>query len=74
MLNRPVGTKFSEMLIEISYIFIQENAFNNVVCKMAAILCRPQCVKSKIFNYNVFPILNAKSSDIATHVQQGNIN
>ena len=28
-----------------SYIFIQENRFENVVWKMAAILARPQCVK-----------------------------
>ena len=28
-----------------SYIFIQENAFENVFCEMASILCRPQCVK-----------------------------
>ena len=27
------------------YIFVQENAFESVVWKMAAILCRPQCVK-----------------------------
>ena len=27
-----------------SYIFIQENAFENVVCEMAVILSRPQCV------------------------------
>ena len=26
------------------YIIIQENAFENTVCKMAAILPRPQCV------------------------------
>ena len=26
------------------YIFIQENAFENVVGKMAAMLSRPQCV------------------------------
>ena len=30
-----------------SYIFIQENAFENVVCEMAAILSRPQFVKGK---------------------------
>ena len=29
-----------------SYISIQENAFENIVCEMAAILSRPQCVKS----------------------------
>ena len=28
-----------------SYVFIKENAFENVVWKMAAILSRPQCVK-----------------------------
>ena len=28
-----------------SYIFIQENALENVVCEMASILSRPQCVK-----------------------------
>ena len=41
LLTRTWGTNFSE----ISYIFIQENAFENVVWKMAAILSRPQCVK-----------------------------
>ena len=35
-----LGTNVSEN----SYIFIQENAFENVVCKMAVILFRPQCV------------------------------
>ena len=28
-----------------SYVFIQENAFENVVCEMASTLPRPQCVK-----------------------------
>ena len=28
-----------------SYIFIQENAIENVVCEMASILSQPQCVK-----------------------------
>ena len=31
-----------------SYISIQENAFENVVCEMVAILSRPQCVKDII--------------------------
>ena len=30
---------------QISYIFIQENAFEKVICKMAAILSQPRCVK-----------------------------
>ena len=28
-----------------SYIFIQENSFENVVCEISAILSRPQCVQ-----------------------------
>ena len=40
------------------YIFIQENAFEYVVLKMAAILSRPQCVKRKmtyVSNADVLP-------------------
>ena len=37
------GTNVSEILIKIC-IFIEENAFENVVWKKAAILSRPQCV------------------------------
>ena len=33
-----------------SNIFIQENALENVVCEMASILSRPQCVKHKTEN------------------------
>ena len=41
----PLGTNFSEILIEIHFnrksnIFIQENAFQNVVCEMSDILSR----------------------------------
>ena len=46
LLIGPLGTYFSEILIEIHcHIFIEENAFENVVWKMAAILSQPQCVK-----------------------------
>ena len=44
---------FSEILIEIFYIFIQENAFENVVWKMAAILSRPQCVNGECRHCNM---------------------
>ena len=38
-----------------SYIFIQENAFEKVVCKIAAILCRSQCVNAMTPNKrNIF--------------------
>ena len=37
--------KFQWNLNRNSYLFIQENAFKDVVCEKAAILSRPQCVK-----------------------------
>ena len=42
-----LGTNFSEKwnIKRNACIFIQENAFKNIICKMAAILSRPQCVK-----------------------------
>ena len=44
LLIGPLGTNFSEILIEIHIFFIQENAFENVVCEMASIWSRPQWV------------------------------
>ena len=45
LLPGPLGTKFSEISIGINTdIVIQENAFQNVVHNVAAILSRPQCV------------------------------
>ena len=38
-------TNFSEIWININ-LFIHENAFENVVCEMAASLSRSQCLKS----------------------------
>ena len=44
----PLGTNFSEKnLKQNSHIFIQENAFENIVCEMAAILSRLECVNSQ---------------------------
>ena len=38
-------------------IFIHENAFENIVCEMAAILFRPQCVKKSKYHLDFFKIL-----------------
>ena len=46
LLIGPLGTDFSEIINQNSNIFTQENAFENVVWKMAAILSRSQCVNS----------------------------
>ena len=45
ILNWTLRNKLQWNLNRNSSIFIQENAFENVVWKMAAILSRPQCVK-----------------------------
>ena len=46
LLIGPLGTNFCETLIDIYiYIFIWENALENVVCKITAIFARPRCVK-----------------------------
>ena len=42
LLIEPRGTSFNRN----SIIFIHENEFESVVCEMAAILFRPQCVKA----------------------------
>ena len=46
IVNWNLRNKFQSNLKWNSYIFIQENAFPNVVCEMAAILCRPQWVNT----------------------------
>ena len=44
LLIGPLGTNFNEIFYQNSCIYIQENAFKNIVCKTAAILSQPQCV------------------------------
>ena len=45
LLIGPLGINCSEIFIKLlQFFFIQENAFENVVCKMAAILSWSQCV------------------------------
>ena len=43
IIDLTLGTNFGEILTEIKYISIQENAFENVVCEMAGISSRSQC-------------------------------
>ena len=38
LLIGPLQTNFSEIFSRFLYIFIRENAFENVICEMAAIL------------------------------------
>ena len=86
LLNGPLGTNFSEILIKNSNISIQEIAFENVICKMAPILFQPELVHvGLIYNQNNFWCLcfhfsyacvtimcsNNKSCDPLWHHMQG---
>ena len=46
LLIGSLGINFSKILIEIHTFSYKENAFESVVCKMAYILYRPQCVNT----------------------------
>ena len=43
-INWTHGNKFQWIFNQNTTIFIQQNAFENVVCKVSSILSRPQCV------------------------------
>ena len=61
LLIRPLGTHFSEFLSRNSNIFIQENAFESVVCEKADILSRPQWVNFVIMKISIKKSLVSKS-------------
>ena len=63
LLIEPLGTNFSEISIGIQTFFIQENALEHVVCEMASISSRPQCVNIYICTYRnlLTPIMHRVS-------------
>ena len=46
LLTGPLGTRFSEIWIEIHTFLFKKITFQNVVCEMADMLSRPQCVNT----------------------------
>ena len=52
LLIGPLGTNFSEILIEIITFSFNKKAFGNVVWKIAVILSRPQWVKYSVYKDN----------------------
>ena len=46
IVNSTLGNKLKWNLNRNLYIFIKENALENVVCEMSSILSRPQCVNA----------------------------
>ena len=51
IVNWTLRNKLQWNFIRNSYIFIHENTLENVVCEMASILSRPQCVNVRGLNY-----------------------
>ena len=62
-ITAPLGTNVSE-INQNSYIFIQENVFENVVWKMVSILSRPHCVNWTIRVSMVIILLSSHSCGI----------
>ena len=44
IVNSKLRSKLQWNIKQNSYIFIQENAFENVICEMVPILSRPECM------------------------------
>ena len=57
IVNLTLRNKLQWNFNRYSNIFIQENPFQNVIWKMAAILSQPQCVNTIIFKYVFFVFL-----------------
>ena len=53
IVNSKLRNKMQWNLKLNSYIFIQENAFENAVCEMAIILSRPQCVDKDLKTWHL---------------------
>ena len=68
VVNWTIRNKLQWNLKRNSYIFIQENAFENVVWKMAAILSRPQCVKLKHGPVSLTYFILSRSRWIHLHI------
>ena len=55
LLIGPLGTNFSEISIKIlTMIFIHKNTFESVICEMASILSRPECVNCLNTNEEIY--------------------
>ena len=76
IVNLNLRNKLHWNVNEGSYIFIQENACENVVCEMAAILSQPQCVKQSGKPLEIHPdkmtvtISPSKSFSLMTYNQK----
>ena len=71
IVNWTLGNKFQWNFNRNSNIFIQENAFQNVVCDMTSILSRPQCdnIVSRRQHMESLILINIDSGDGLLHAR-----
>ena len=70
IVNWDLGHKHQCNLNRNSWIFIQENAFENGVWKMASILFHPQCVNSIKYTFTSIHKISLQKSDIKKNKKQ----
>ena len=66
----PLGTNFNEILFKIYTFSVKKNAFQNVVCKMAAILSQPQCVNELQRLYYTINTMTADDKETNHYLDQ----
>ena len=73
LLIRPFGTNFSEILIGIYTFSFKKKEFENVVCEIASILSRPQCVNNtnSPTSAGVYSITQSGLCNACMHQHQG---
>ena len=67
IVNFSVRNKLQWNVNQNTYIFSQENIFENAICEMAAILSRPQCIKCRHLNCgkrNVFSSMECAQNNL----------
>ena len=72
LLIEPLGTNFGHLKRN-SYIFILENAFENIVCEVASILSRSQCVKVQLDGHDLCRVITSRRSGYLTSLPKSDV-
>ena len=67
IVNWTPGNKFQWKFYQNTMVFFQQNAFENVVCIMMAILFRPQCVNRRWSDKNIFGVCWVHLANLSLH-------
>ena len=68
IVNWTLRNKIQWKLNRNSYIFIQENTFEKVVCKMMAILSQPHCVQDSLLSVRLHPVIGIPTYSISHEI------